>query len=94
MSQHLFYRGWTRKEALIKATGEGLSADLRRIAVAVGDRARVLTCPDGDASAWKLHAIEPAAGYIGALATRWPVAPSVITHRDSLVDQRRRRAVA
>jgi len=79
--QHLFYRCWTRKEAVIKATGEGLSANLTSFAVSVDRDARLLKWPDGDVSEWHLAHIEPAAEYVGALAIRWSVAPRIVMHR-------------
>jgi 4'-phosphopantetheinyl transferase len=67
-----FFRCWTRKEAYIKALGDGLSLPL--------DSFRVSLCPGvpaslihtagnpGAASKWSLCSLAPAAGYIGALA--------------------------
>lgn len=95
--QHLFYCCWTRKEAVIKATGEGLSADLKRFVVSVDDEASMLACDDGDASEWHLRHFEPTRNYVGALALRFPVAPKLIVHRgdvSDLADRYRRRAVA
>lgn len=41
----LFRRCWTRKEAVLKATGKGLSDDLRSIDVRLNEREPVLRCP-------------------------------------------------
>jgi 4'-phosphopantetheinyl transferase len=67
-----FFRCWTRKEAYIKAIGDGLSAPLEAFAVSLrpGEPARMIHL-GGDttaAAAWTLHdlAIEP--GYAAALA--------------------------
>jgi 4'-phosphopantetheinyl transferase len=69
-----FFRIWTRKEAFIKAIGEGLSCPLDSFAVSVdGDEAARIVQLRGDADAaraWQLHAFQPAPGYAGALAYR------------------------
>jgi 4'-phosphopantetheinyl transferase len=69
-----FFRIWTRKEAFIKAIGEGLSCPLDSFAVSFDrdDEARVIQLRgDADAArAWQLHPFQPALGYAGALAYR------------------------
>ena len=62
-----FFRGWTRKEALLKATGEGLSSPMAAITLGAngveewtGDGA-----PDGPV--W-LRDLRPATGYLAAVA--------------------------
>ena len=69
-----FFRGWTRKEAILKATGQGLQTPLReyRVTLLDDDPASVVEVAGDPASAaeWSLHHIEPAAGYVGALAYR------------------------
>ncbi len=69
-----FFQCWTRKEAYIKALGEGLSHSLQRFRVALlpGEPARFLHI-DGDpqeAAHWTLHDLAPGEGYVGALALR------------------------
>lgn len=69
-----FFNCWTRKEAFIKAIGEGLSHPLDRFEVTLrpGEPARLLTV-DGsaaEAARWRLVAIDPGPGYIGALIGR------------------------
>jgi 4'-phosphopantetheinyl transferase len=73
-----FLRCWTRKEAFIKAIGEGLSHPLQRFEVAL-DAARFIAIDGSEAAAarWSLVALEPAPGYIGALAV--PATPAEIT---------------
>ncbi len=67
-----FFNCWTRKEAYIKAVGDGLSAPLDRFDVTLipGQPARMRSL-EGDpekGSAWALYHFEPAQGYVGALA--------------------------
>ena len=69
-----FFNSWTRKEAVAKATGDGLSLALDRIEVSMlpGEPARVLahgSDPEG-ALGWTLAHVEPASGFVGAVATR------------------------
>ena len=67
-----FYDAWTRKEAVIKATGEGLSADLSAFDVTLlpGETACVLADrgPNRDAGQWRIFALRPRPGYVGAVA--------------------------
>ncbi|HLJ10894.1 MAG TPA: 4'-phosphopantetheinyl transferase superfamily protein [Planctomycetaceae bacterium] len=68
-----FFNCWTRKEAVLKAVGTGLSFPLDRVIVTVApnELPSVLSY-DGNAAApveWWLHCIDPAPGYIGALAS-------------------------
>jgi 4'-phosphopantetheinyl transferase len=67
-----FFRCWTRKEACLKARGEGLSLPLDQIDVSLapGEPASILgTQPDAsEASRWSLHELAPAPGYAAALA--------------------------
>lgn len=60
MRSDAFLRYWTLKEALLKATGKGLSEPL--------DSFRAVVTPAG----WSLHALEPAPAYLGALAVPAP----------------------
>lgn len=67
-----FFRLWSRKEAWLKATGDGIAESLSKIEVAFlpDEPARVLAIA-GDAAAgeaWSLASLEPAAGFTGALA--------------------------
>jgi 4'-phosphopantetheinyl transferase len=67
-----FFKGWTRKEAFAKATGDGMWATMGRVEVTLGpdDDARLLTL-DGSREAaehWTLIHVEPAAGFVGAAA--------------------------
>ena len=82
-----FFRCWTRKEAFIKATGEGLTRalDAFDVTLAPGERAR-LRRVEGDPEAperWWLEDLEPPAGFAAALAlegrpdrvARWTIKP-------------------
>lgn len=66
-----FFNCWTRKEAYIKAIGEGLSMPLDRFDVSLipGEPAELLaTRPDpAQALQWKLYALSPGEGYKAAL---------------------------
>jgi 4'-phosphopantetheinyl transferase len=66
-----FFNCWTRKEAVVKALGDGLSMPLDRfdVTLAPGEPAKVLrvdTTP-GD-SGWRLDSSYPVAGYVAAIA--------------------------
>jgi 4'-phosphopantetheinyl transferase len=67
-----FFAGWTRKEAFVKATGEGLSRplDAFEVSLAPGEPVAVLsTKPDPAESArWSLEELCPGGGYCAALA--------------------------
>lgn len=71
-----FFNGWTRKEAFIKATGEGMTRGLKTFAVALspGAAATLHHIEDGsdDVARWTLHAFEPLPGYAAAVAVRAP----------------------
>ena len=66
-----FYRIWTRKEAYLKAVGDGLAVPLQHFTVSLERQHPRLVSIEGDASAalrWMLVHLEPAAGFVGALA--------------------------
>ena len=69
-----FFRCWTRKEAYIKATGDGLHAPLDSFQVAFEtvDDARFvhINGSEQEAAEWALHHIAVDAGYTAALAYR------------------------
>jgi len=69
-----FFNCWTRKEAFVKALGDGLSMPLDRfdVTLAPGDPAKVLRVEDtpGDDSGWRLDSLCPAAGYVVAIASQ------------------------
>ncbi len=67
-----FFNCWTRKEAYIKARGEGLSLPLHRfqVSVAAGQPAALLATADDpdETSRWSLSELLPGPGYVAALA--------------------------
>ncbi len=67
-----FFHCWTRKEAYLKATGEGIADALPRIEVSLtpAQPARLLKINGDalDASLWQLSGLAPAPGFVGALA--------------------------
>jgi 4'-phosphopantetheinyl transferase len=76
-----FYRCWCRKEAYVKARGDGLMLPLDSFDVAVGragaETASLLlaTRPHaGEAAAWDLRAVDVGDGYVAALAVEGRIA--------------------
>lgn len=79
-----FFNCWTRKEAYLKAVGEGLAAPLDSFVVTLvpGEEPRMLSL-EGDrerAARWFYHHLVPADGYVGAFtlegeppAGRWDI---------------------
>jgi 4'-phosphopantetheinyl transferase len=63
-----FYRCWTRKEALIKASGEGLSMPLDSFQVSLLPGTPPELVKSVNSSTWMLLNIEPAPGYAAAAA--------------------------
>ena len=69
-----FLNCWTRKEAFVKARGEGLSVPLDQfeVSVAPGEPARLLrtTGDPQEASHWSFQQLEPGPGFVAAVAVR------------------------
>ena len=76
LQQEAFFNCWTRKEAFIKALGEGLSLALDSFDVSLvpGAPAAILRTSEGmdQPSKWQIEHLAPAEGYIGAVAIRAP----------------------
>lgn len=69
-----FFRCWTRKEAYIKATGDGLSLALHQFDVSIvpeDSDALIATRPDeSEANLWSLREVSAGDGYVAALCVR------------------------
>ena len=72
MQHEAFYCGWTRKEAYLKARGEGIFFGLERVEVSLvpGERAIIKKVSDDPnlSENWILEHLLPAPNYIGAVA--------------------------
>jgi 4'-phosphopantetheinyl transferase len=69
-----FFNCWTRKEAFVKALGDGLSMPLDRfdVTLAPGEPARLLRFGDlpGEDAGWRLESFSPLPGFVAAVASR------------------------
>ena len=78
-----FYNAWTRKEAIVKAVGGGLSIPLHSFEVSLrpSEPPAILRWDIADAAPqrWRLHHLEPVPGYVGALAVDRDVSINQIT---------------
>jgi len=74
---HAFFNCWTRKEAFLKATGDGLSAPLDQFQVTLlpNQEARLVhVCQNVDeARTWTIHDLSLLPGFAAAIAYRAPV---------------------
>jgi len=80
-----FYRCWTRKEAVVKAIGEGLSRPLDSFDVTLDPDAARLLRMDGEADGpqvWQLAHFAPAPGFAGAVACRTGGGALVVGRRE------------
>jgi 4'-phosphopantetheinyl transferase len=84
-----FFNCWTRKEAFVKAIGDGLRYPLDRFEVSLtpGEPPRLLRIDStpGSRTGWRLHAFVPAPGLIGAVAVRTRTYGSGMTMRPRFV---------
>jgi len=75
--ERAFFDCWARKEAFIKATGEGLGRALDSFDVSLrpGELARIerVAGEPGEADQWTLLNLAPAPGFAAALASRGPI---------------------
>ncbi|MBK7791515.1 MAG: 4'-phosphopantetheinyl transferase superfamily protein [Betaproteobacteria bacterium] len=78
-----FLRLWTCKEAMSKATGDGLRAPMRQLDVAVEDGLRLVGGPPPYAPPdWRLEAVALADDYVATVAL-WSGAPGFDRYRDT-----------
>ncbi|HEX9921799.1 MAG TPA: 4'-phosphopantetheinyl transferase superfamily protein, partial [Anaerolineae bacterium] len=72
LQRDAFFNCWTRKEAFIKAKGDGLSLPLDQFDVSLrpGEPAVLLSThfDPQETGQWSLQALSPGPGYVGALA--------------------------
>lgn len=72
-----FFAAWTRKEAYLKATGDGIARGLQHFDVSLspGERARLLAdrLDDGATSRWSMESFEPAPRYSAAVVVASPL---------------------
>jgi 4'-phosphopantetheinyl transferase len=78
-----FFRGWTRKEAYLKAKGEGLSGQLDKFDVSLSNE-ETPNLYSADADRWVLKSIWPAQEFAGTLVYSAPAA----SHQQFAVDGR------
>lgn len=80
-----FFATWARKEAYVKARGEGLARWLRRFAVSVEPSAErpSLAVPGhpGEAERWTLHTIDAGPGFAAAIAIEGEARPRTLVWR-------------
>ncbi|MBN1891064.1 MAG: 4'-phosphopantetheinyl transferase superfamily protein [Thermoflexales bacterium] len=92
-----FFNCWTRKEAYLKACGDGLARPLDQfeVSLAPGEAAALLRVPgqEEEAARWWLHALEAADGYIAAMAVEIEMG-RVRGDRDREIDRERERGDA
>lgn len=72
LRRRAFFNCWTRKEAYVKARGDGLAAHMNNISVSLlpGQPTLLLETEAGEeeATRWLLKEIKPGAGYVACLA--------------------------
>lgn len=79
-----FFRAWTRKEALLKATGDGLSVPMASITLGPAG-VREWTGPGAPSGPTWLHDLRPAPGYLAAVAGLGTAPAVVESDGDALI---------
>jgi 4'-phosphopantetheinyl transferase len=71
-----FFNGWTRKEAILKATGEGIASGMNQIEVSLAPTTpcRIVSFQGKtvDCSKWSLYHLDSVPGFVGAVAVERP----------------------
>ncbi|MEJ8567242.1 4'-phosphopantetheinyl transferase family protein [Elongatibacter sediminis] len=69
-----FVRAWACKEAVVKASGQGIANQLCRFRIEMSpDRPAAIHAMEGDdAEGWALTLLRPEAGFVGAVAVQHP----------------------
>jgi 4'-phosphopantetheinyl transferase len=82
--QEVFFKYWSRKEALIKAVGSGISIPLDTFDVSTNEdrpaRQVEMKTSEGKACLWTIQDIDLRAGFASAVATEGPDLPVPHTH--------------
>lgn len=75
--QEAFFNCWTRKEAYLKANGEGIAFGLDKftVSLAPGEPAALLSTllDPAEADRWSICHLDPGPGYAGAVAVSGPI---------------------
>ena len=77
--RRMFFAYWTFKEAVIKATGDGLSVPLNAVEIAVNPEApaQLLSLPGTRPADWTLYAVDAGSAYAAAVALYRPTLQSI-----------------
>jgi 4'-phosphopantetheinyl transferase len=67
LQRQAFFKGWTSKEAFLKAKGTGLSGKLDEVEIVLDAAGRLRI--DARVPGWSLSELNPGAGYEGAIVT-------------------------
>jgi 4'-phosphopantetheinyl transferase len=86
-----FFKCWTRKEAFVKALGDGLFYPLTDFSVSLDESpdepARILEIGGDEQAAaqWSVHPLAPEPGYVGAIVARQPIVQVLSRHLSQLL---------
>jgi 4'-phosphopantetheinyl transferase len=89
--EEAFIACWTRKEAVLKSTGEGIGTGLAKVEVSIDSRLEKGVVKSDrtlrDGPDWIVHSLRPAAGFLAAIAYQhselalnsWSISPRILT---------------